>query len=213
MPKERLDLIKSLKGDLDSLVPTIKDKMKKNPNYRKDAKVNAALDDLRAAEAKVEHELIKDRYMIDVKDRGDAAVYERSRINPSLPLDKKTVLSPEHLRYLARQLKLLLTLRKVEPMDHMNTFDEEIGTGSEEVAEINRTYKAYNRTDTDLIDRDQARKDRKDPKKTTKMFKDKKASMKEQTDQDAEQDTEELAEIAEELSIESPYMARFHIDE
>lgn len=152
-------MIKQLKGDLDSLVPSLKEKMQKNANYQNDAKVNAAIEELRAAEAKVEHELLKDRHMISVESRGAAAVMEHGRISPS-SLTKKTMLSPEHLRYLARQLKLILTLRKVEPMAHLTASSEVVGSGSEEVAEINRWHKAYNRTEVDLIDRDQARADR-----------------------------------------------------
>ena len=83
------------------------------------------------------------------------------------------MLSPEHLRYLARQLKLILTLRKVEPMAHLRASNEAVGSGSEEVAEINRWHKAYNKTDVDLIDRDQARLERLNPKK--KLSKEKQA--------------------------------------
>ncbi len=75
--------------------------MKKNTNYKKNTVITEAINDLRAAESKVEHELLKERLMIDVSTRGDAAVSEHMRTQ-ELESEKKTMLSPEHLRYLAR---------------------------------------------------------------------------------------------------------------
>lgn len=112
MPKERLDLLTSLKKELDTLVPTLKKQMQQ-ANYKSDPKVKSALNELRVSESVVENQLSKDSFMIDAEVRGMSAVEQHLK-DPSRK-EAKTLLTPEHLRYLARQLKLLKVMREMQP--------------------------------------------------------------------------------------------------
>ena len=89
-------------------MPDLKDKISLEGSD--DVAVQKIMGEIRAQEEAIELNLAGSSEKIDEKIRGEAAVTQQLVIEQLN--SEKLLLSPEHLRYLARQLRLLMILKQ-----------------------------------------------------------------------------------------------------
>ena len=114
MAADRTEEIKQLREELDSYIPKIRERIDKaGKDYRKDPEYRRLSESLKVMELSLKEALL-DGNPIDEEVRAEAAALVKGQTEEVLPL------LPIHLRFMARQLKQILVMRKHNELEVAN---------------------------------------------------------------------------------------------